>query len=240
MFNMTKSVIFSLAAGALFLALYIKKCYKGRTMSGLWTKGSVSVMYLFTAVTSVLANPEMYDFGLMVIIAGVFGLMGDIYLDQKWLHLDYKDDYLSFGFLSFGLGHIVYIGAMLVEAKLELKDFILPAVIGAVVAIGNDILAKPQKLDFGKFRWVVFAYGAIVSFMMGTAISAYLKTKQLGYLLFGIAGVFFLFSDIILSGMYFGKDGKKNTPANFIINIITYYIAQFLIALSPLYLTNIN
>ncbi len=47
-------------------------------------------------------------------------------------------------------------------------------------------------------------------------------------------GIFFLISDLILSGTYFGEG--KNRPVDIIINHVTYYIAQFLIASSLLFL----
>ena len=50
-------------------------------------------------------------------------------------------------------------------------------------------------------------------------------------LFFGAGCAMFAISDIVLSRMYFGNKGKSS--AFFIINIISYYLAQFLIALSP-------
>ena len=49
------------------------------------------------------------------------------------------------------------------------------------------------------------------------------------YIVFTLAGGLFLISDIILSGQYFGP---RNTPVNFVLNHVTYYIAQYLIALT--------
>ena len=46
--------------------------------------------------------------------------------------------------------------------------------------------------------------------------------------------IFFLISDLILSGTYFGEG--KNRPVDVVTNHVTYYVGQFLIALSLLYL----
>ena len=45
-----------------------------------------------------------------------------------------------------------------------------------------------------------------------------------------VGGVFFLISDLILSGTYFGEG--KDRPVDIVTNHMTYYIAQYLIALS--------
>ena len=58
--------------------------------------------------------------------------------------------------------------------------------------------------------------------------------RLMGYkfaLVFALGCAFFAISDIVLSHMYFGN--KSKSVAFFTINIISYYLAQFLIALSP-------
>ena len=52
--------------------------------------------------------------------------------------------------------------------------------------------------------------------------------------LFFIGGILFALSDLVLSGTYFGG---KERPVDIILNYLTYYPAQFLIALSLLYLS---
>ena len=47
-------------------------------------------------------------------------------------------------------------------------------------------------------------------------------------------GVFFIISDLILSGTYFGEG--KNRPVDIITNHATYYLAQFIIASAILFI----
>ena len=49
-----------------------------------------------------------------------------------------------------------------------------------------------------------------------------------------VASIFFAVSDFILSGTYFGEG--KSRPVDIITNHATYYIAQYLIALSLCFL----
>ena len=50
-----------------------------------------------------------------------------------------------------------------------------------------------------------------------------------------VGGIFFIISDLILSGMYFDIEKSKNTPVNIVLNHATYYIAQFVIAASIMF-----
>lgn len=230
------SMIITIVLGSILLLTYILVCCRKRNVLGLEVKSLVSVVYISTAALAVFEKPENCLFGLPVVIGGVMGLLGDVYLDQKWIHLNHKDKYLTLGFLNFGIGHFFYIFAVAKNAEFGLKDFIIPVVAAIAIPVFNEILSKPLKQDFGKFRWIVFAYGAVLSFMMGTAVSAFIKTGATAHLLFAIAGASFLVSDIVLSAIYFTPNDKKVTVSRFIINIVTYYLAQYLIAVSPYFI----
>ena len=52
--------------------------------------------------------------------------------------------------------------------------------------------------------------------------------------LFFAGAVLFAVSDLILSGTYFGEGRER--PVNLLLNYLSYYPAQFLIAYSLLYL----
>ena len=113
---------------------------------------------------------------------------------------------------------------------LKLTFNVVPVAIGAVIALGNLVLEKPTQQKFGKFKAIVTVYGLILGTMAGTALMAYIKTKQPAFLVYTIGAVFFLLSDLILSPMYFGEG--KNTPVNFVLNHTTYYVGQYMIAFS--------
>lgn len=226
----------SVVCGAIFLIIYIIKCCKQRSVSGIFVKSMVSVFYLLTVASAIFAVPENYDYGLFILMGGVFGLLGDIFLDQKYTHADYKDTYLNMGFVSFGVGHFFYISALWKSANLTLSDIWLPVATAVVIPVGNLVLSKFFGQDFGKFKAITTIYATVLSFTVGSSIMAYIQTGYIGHLLFAIAGVSFLASDLVLSAMYFTVTKDKNTPMRFIINIVTYYLAQYLIALSPAFI----
>lgn len=221
----------SCIVGAILLLVYIIMCHKQRNVKGLFVKSFVSVSYLLTTAFAILSNPEHYYFGILVMIGGILGLMGDIYLDQKWMYKEDHDDYTRIGFICFGLGHIFYIWALFKEVDLEPFHRVMPLIIGLAIVIFTLATEKPTKQHYGKFKPFVCAYGLMLGYTTALSIRIF---RLMGYkfaLVFALGCAFFAISDIILSHMYFGKN--KNTPINFTLNIIAYYAAQFLIALSP-------
>ena len=228
------AMFLSCIAGAILLLIYIIMCRKQRNIKGLFVKSFVSVCYLLTCAFATLANPEQYYFGILVMVGGILGLMGDIYLDQKWMYKEDSDAYLKIGFICFGLGHIFYIWALYKIVDLAPFHRIMPLVIGLGIVIFTLVTEKPTQQHYGKFKPFVCGYGLMLGYTTALSIRIFRLTGYKFALLFGLGGAFFAISDIILSHMYFGKKGKS--PAFFTANIIAYYAAQFLIALSPAFI----
>lgn len=226
----------SFGIGMCFLIAFMVMCNKKRSVLGVYIKNLTSIFFILTAVTGAFNNTDYTDvwkYALPIVVGEVFGLMGDIYLDQKWLYPQHNDQYLNMGFISFGIGHFFFMGAMYTHAKFEIKDMLVPVVIGIIVTVVNLALEKPTKQKYGKFFAIVTVYCLILGTMLGTAFWAYIKTRQVSYLVYTIGAALFLLSDVILSPMYFAIAQDKNTPVNFVLNHTTYYVGQYLIALTP-------
>lgn len=223
-------------SGFIAFTVFMLVCNKKRSVTGVFIKNITSYFFLFTVLASAKSNPENWNYAMVLLLGGVLGLMGDIYLDQKWVYPNDKDKYLLFGFISFGIGHLFYIRALVMAANLTIKDFIIPVIFGVFVAVSNLFLAKPSQQDFGKFKVVVTIYGFILATMAATAAISYRRTHSTAFMIFTIAGVLFLASDVVLSAMYFTVGKDKNTVGRFVLNHATYYAAQYLIALTPLFL----
>lgn len=224
-----------LGLGAAFLITFMVKCHKQRSVIGVYIKNLTSIFFLLTGLTATFCNsdyPNLWMYSLPIMMGGVFGLMGDIYLDQKWIYPQHNDQYLNLGFISFGIGHFFYIGAIYNHAHFVPKDMLVPLGVGVLVTVCNLLLEKPTKQKYGKFYAIVTIYCMILGTMVGTSLWAAIQTKQIAYIVFNIGAVLFLLSDIILSPMYFAIKQDKNTPFNFVINHTTYYVGQFMIAFS--------
>lgn len=223
-------IYITISLGMVFLVSFLIKCNQKRSVGGVFLKNVTSIFFILTAAAGVLNDPSSREYGVLIIVGLVFGMLGDIYLDQKWVYPNDMKKYLYAGFVSFGIGHLFYIPAMVKAANLELKYLAIPAAAGLVVAVGNLLLEKPMKQNFGEYKAVVTVYGFILSFMAATAVTCAVVTGQRMFVVFAAGGVFFLISDLILSPMYFGEG--KNTPINFVLNHVTYYIGQYLIAIT--------
>ena len=135
------------------------------------------------------------------------------------------------------IGHVFYIGAIYKFAgNWSVLTAVLPVIVSVVVAIGNVIVSeKLLKLKFGKFRTIVGVYTFFLFMTFAVSAVAMLNNsfaKQ--WILMSAGGLLFAFSDAVLSNMYFKEGG--NTKANIIINHVSYYAAQFVIAASVLFI----
>lgn len=230
----------SCVIGAVFLVSFLVNFNKKRTVFGVFNKTAVSVFFILTAFLATvdrleIGNDSITKFGLLVIVGLVFGMLGDIFLDQKWVYPKDDKKYLYAGFGVFGVGHVFYITALALTAQLKFTQVLLGCCVGLVVAVANVFIEKFSDQDFGEFRPVVTVYSLLVGSTPGVALIAAIATKgEPAFIVFTVGAVFFLVSDIVLSPMYFSKG--KNTPLNFVINHLTYYIGQYMFALSIMFL----
>lgn len=229
-----------LVLGIFFQTLFLKERVRGCSVKAMLLKTATSVMFLAAAVLAAYANPISGAHRSLpwFVIGGLFfGLLGDIWLDLKFVYP--KDDtvYTYAGFTVFGIGHVLYISGMLLNYAVFLQPayVAVPLALGLLIGILNGMAGGIMALEYGKFKPVVMAYGAIL-FMMTLLAGSFAWQEGLHNctlnLLF-VGGVLFLISDLILSGTYFGHG--KDRPVDIITNHIFYYAAQFVIAASLLF-----
>ena len=228
-------ILFLLAAT--MLVVYIREKIASYSVKAVFLKSVVSVLFITVAILGwYLSNRGIL--GIFVIIGLTFGLLGDIWLDLKYVFRDYDDQFTYAGFVSFGIGHILYIVGLLSQfmSGTKLSFIVLPIILGVVLSLCNAVLEKPMKLHYGKMRGIVIGYGVLLfSTVLLSGSLALAKSWQVPTLnLFFAGGVLFALSDLVLSGTYFGV-GKERT-VDIISNYILYYGGQFLIAYSLLYL----
>ena len=221
--------------GAFFLVAFLLKCEDKRSVTGVFLKNATSIFFILTAVCGIVKNSASWKYGLLIVVGLVFGMLGDIYLDQKWVYPKDMKQYLYAGFICFGIGHLFYIPALVTTAHISMKLMIIPVIVGGVVAVGNLLLEKPMKQKFGEYKAIVTVYSFILAAMVATAVVAAFVSKHPAFIVYAIGSVLFLVSDLVLSPMYFGEG--KNTPTNFIVNHVTYYLGQYMIAFSVALLT---
>lgn len=231
---------FLLGLGVISCIIFNYLRVKEGAVKALLMKGFTSVLFVSCAAAATASNIESANimFALFVIVGLVFGLMGDIWLDLKWMCPDDNDTYTFAGFGAFMIGHLVYICGLFIYFVDFSKPLhiVIPVVLAVLMITVVIMLEKPLKLNYGKFKPISAIYGFILIFM--TLLSGSLAfmngfgNMTLNFMFAG--GVFFLISDLILSGTYFGEG--KNRPVDIVTNHAAYYIAQYLIASSLLFI----
>ena len=219
--------------GAICLTLFLlEKCRK-YSVKATMIKAMTSLFFIATCSVGLYKNGT-HKLALFVLLALLLGLLGDIWLDFKYV---FKSDERAFtyaGFTMFGVAHILYITGMFLEYynNENFLYIVLPIIVGCIFGCANFILEKPMKLKFGEYKWIVIVYGCLLFSMASSAFSLLIlhnfQNTTLWMMFFG--GVLFAVSDLILSGTYFGIN--KERPVDIITNAVTYYAAQYLIAFS--------
>ncbi|MCR4911985.1 MAG: lysoplasmalogenase [Bacilli bacterium] len=229
--------IILISLGALALVFYLLEKCKNYSLKGVLLKTVVSLLFIATAIAAAyqnLGHPLHY-----FVIAGlILGLLGDIWLDLKYVYP--KDDklYTYAGFTVFAIGHILYIIGMMIEFfdQGNWVYFLIPVAVAIVFSVANLLLSKPMKLDFKDMKWIVFAYAFLLALNPATSLILCINTgwSHNTLIMLFVGGVLFAISDLVLSNTYFGENHEK--PIDFILNYITYYGAQFIIAFSLMFL----
>lgn len=210
-----------------FLRLRVKKA-DAKACS---VKAVTSMIFILSWLLAAMQNPGTS--AMLIGLGLIFGMLGDIWLDLKFCYPADDELFTKLGFGSFAFGHFAYIGAIITGTTGKfnylsvLCSFGVAVIAGLVVYFGEGIM----KLKYGKLKMISTLYGALLFFMTAFAIftSVFSGVKDnINLLVMGIGGVFFVVSDLILSGTYFGENKKR--PVDIITNHITYYIAQFIIA----------
>ncbi|MBE7002794.1 MAG: lysoplasmalogenase [Ruminococcaceae bacterium] len=226
------------AAGAVVLFFFVREKVKRCSLKAAFLKSVTSVLFVSLAVCGwyITADAKPTILGLFVIPGLVCGLLGDVWLDLKYVFPEKDEPFTYAGFLAFGVGHVLYITGMSLQfcPRASVGYVLVPIVLGTALGFGNMLLEKPMKLDYGKMKPVAITYGALLfSFVLtsgGLALLHGWHERAINAIFLG--SLLFAASDLILSGTYFGKG--KDRPVDIITNYLTYYPAQYLIALSLL------
>lgn len=229
-----------LALGLIATGVFLFRRVKYGDLKAAFLKAVASSLFIGTACTAAatVLGSDKISFALFVIPGLIFGLMGDVWLDLKWIYPKDDETFTFAGFGAFMIGHLLYITGVLINyADFTKWLYIAVAAVAAVIAtVIMILLEKPMKVVYGKFKTITIFYGFVlffVTFLSGNlALMNGFKDMTLNFMFVG--GVLFAISDVYLSGTYFGE-GKRR-PVDIIINHVAYYAAQFIIASSILFI----
>ena len=163
---MTVCVIL-VVCGALAWILYVKEKLREYSVKAVVLKSFVSACFLAVAVSAWAAasrRGELQSMGAFVVLGLLFGLLGDVWLDLKYVFPEQDDAFTYTGFLVFGIGHILYMIGMLLRyfESGTLRYVLIPIALGILLGFLTGLLERPMKLRYGKMKPVVIAYGALL------------------------------------------------------------------------------
>lgn len=213
--------------------IYVRMKLIQPSLKALIFKISTTFLIIVFALFCILQSANQLSVGVLIVIGLILGLIGDIVLDLKLIYPKDNDFYTYFGFGSFIVGHLFYIGYFLLNYHLQVLDYsFIFGLVGMMVFLVL-VTESPLKLNFGKFRLISSIYAFVLSFVTLLLLWTSFRFENYGMLIFGIGLISFLISDLILSHSYFGKEEK---PWMIVGNYLFYYVAQYIIALSILWI----
>ena len=228
---MIASIVLMCIAACLVVWYVISKCQK-YDLKELFLKIAVSFLFLVVAIVSSFSSGKFTIFNVLVITGLLLGLLGDVFLDLKYVDKERELGYTYAGFIVFGIGHILFVTALCLNYYQSggVLYIILPIVTSIILSVLTILLEKPLKLNYGKMKLISFCYAIC---LFGTVAFSLFLSIQNGFqitslTMFFIGSLLFAASDLVLSGTFFGEG--KDRPIDFILNYSTYYSAQFVIA----------
>lgn len=246
-----------LALGMAALVVFCILRDKRSSMEAIAFKTLASMLFVATAVAALLSRERvgaMLTPALLMIGGLVCGLVGDVTLDFKiYLQgLPYDGakrdaDIMTYvGMAAFGVGHVLYITA----TALRFPDMKLNLLWSALVAVGLVVAIfvlsiGVMRMRFGRFLVPSVSYALLLAWFVVYSIwqLAAAGGSTAGVLLL-LGAILFIVSDLILSITYFSKPEDYNrtgmlhpeSKLMIVSNHVTYYFAQFLIALAILFI----
>lgn len=226
------------ACGMLCLPVYIREKTRRYSLKAVFWKTLISFLFVSVGAFASRCAPDTGRTPCTLVLLGLcLGMLGDIWLDLKYVYRQDDQALTVAGFFVFGAGHVLYMGGLLLRYARPgaLPYLLIPALLAVLASAAVVLTEKPMKLRYGKMKPVVAAYGFLLFgtvFLSGSL--ALMHGWQERALNFFFAGaVLFALSDLILSGTYFGEG--KERPIDLTLNYLTYFPAQYLIALSLLF-----
>ena len=221
----------------ILICWYIISKHQKYDLKELLIKTSISFLFVIVALIATLESSKFTIFNVLVISGLLLGLIGDILLDLKYVDIERTTGYTYGGFISFGIGHILFVTALIINYYQAggVLYIILPIIASIVLSIVTILLEKPLKLKYGKYKIISLIYAFLlfgtVTFSLSLSIQNGFQVTALTMFLIG--SISFTLSDLVLSGTFFGEN--KERIIDFVLNYVFYYGAQFTIALLLLF-----
>lgn len=205
----------------LLAALYIRVNQYGAPPVKLLLKTLASLAFVCLGLLGAARAGGAYAW--LTWIGLILGAAGDVLLQFMDCRPKDRESFFRAGLGAFLIGHVFYIVAFALLGRVTGWAVLLAAVLFAALFL----LQFPARMDLKGQKVPVYAYAAVISVMTAFAVLSFGAGAR-GALV-GLGGILFLVSDAILALIFFSPIREKSLPT---WNLITYYAAQILLALS--------
>ena len=205
----------------LLAALYIRVNQYGAPPVKLLLKTLASLAFVCLGLLGAARAGGAYAW--LTWIGLILGAAGDVLLQFMDCRPKDREPFFRAGLGAFLIGHVFYIVAFALLGRVTGWAVLLAAVLFAALFL----LQFPARMDLKGQKVPVYAYAAVISVMTAFAVLSFGAGAR-GALV-GLGGILFLVSDAILALIFFSPIREKKLPT---WNLITYYAAQILLALS--------
>lgn len=210
--------------GLLIQILFIYIEQQKKYVPAVALKGTASLFFVVLGFLG-LSIATLPTFAKIVVAGLVFGLLGDVCLNLRFVMEKAGQKVFLAGIAAFLVGHILYLVALIPLAA-KVWVWLISGVLVAAALLYWILTSVEAEKAFKAFGVVYI--GAVV-LMTAVSIGVFVTRHTSGSLLYMVGAVLFTLSDIILIFNTFTKDGKAwMRPAN----LLLYYLGQLLIALS--------
>lgn len=226
----------------IFVPLFLKAQWPGACRKSLIYKMICATAFFSMGILSMQIAGNKSDYAVLMLVGLAFGWLGDFFL-----HIKSNQKCFAIGFMNFLIGHVIYISAYIRALPVINSEYNPFNIVEIVIAVSIFVLAliliKVFKVDLHMVILKIgcFVYGWLLIIML-------LKASALGlnFMLSGgkygigalvvlfVGSLCFMMSDATLGVIMFGGQ-KRNKPLK-VFNIVTYFVAQSLLASSILFI----
>lgn len=217
-------VIALIVVGILLQGIFIAVEHQKKYVAADVLKGLAAACFVTIGIIGYVTKTTD-SFGLKLMIGLIFGMIGDILLNLRFVVPEEKGQKVFLlGIVSFLIGHILYLAALIPLTEHTLACVIIGCVLAAALLtyIFKTMEFKKAFKIFG-----IFYLGAVI-IMTVIAIDVAIVVKDVRSIEYAIGAVLFMLSDVVL---IFNTFSGKTRFSMRITNLSLYYLGQTLIAL---------
>ncbi len=216
-------VILTLAViGMILQGIFITVEHKEKYVLADVLKGLAALMFVIIGFLGYM-NVSTDSMGKKLLIGLIFGMLGDIMLNLRFVLKKNGQKAFLVGILLFLIGHILYLAALVPVAEHLVVDIVIGVVLAAAL-LAYIFTTMDVKIAFKIFG--VFYLGAVI-IMTVMAVHIAIISGSTHDIIYAVGAVLFTASDIVLIFNTFSNVTKFSLR---ITNLSLYYLGQLLIA----------